>query len=160
MAITHHILIRFSAALVGKPAVYWVLGDDALIVGDDVYRAYRKILAAHGMSVNESKTFVSKDMFEFAKRFYFKGEEISPYPVEAIINSRGEYPLLAVAIDNAVTKSLHTEEEMVDKARVVVFFSEILAIFGADPYKCRGPARKLYNMLNTIELCRWLENDG
>lgn len=57
------------------------------------------------MQLNVSKTFKSKDLFEFAKRFFYKGQEISPFPVGAVLSADGSLPAIAVAIDNAFAKS-------------------------------------------------------
>jgi hypothetical protein len=84
---------------------YALLGDDLLIVGDELYNAYKEVVDSAEMILNESKTFQSPVLFEFAKRFYFKASEISPFPIGAVLAANGNLPQIAVAIDNAFAKS-------------------------------------------------------
>lgn len=107
MAITHHLMIHWSAYRKGLPVKgrYSLLGDDVLIVGDELYNAYAEVVDICKMELNSTKTFKSKDLFEFAKRFYYKSKEISPFPVGAVIHSGGSLAPIAVAIDNAFAKS-------------------------------------------------------
>jgi hypothetical protein len=57
------------------------------------------------MILNTDKTFASKDLFEFAKRFFYKGQEISPFPLGALLASESDASVMTVAIDNAIAKS-------------------------------------------------------
>jgi len=81
------------------------LGDDLLIVGETAYESYREVLSITGMEINQSKTFKSKILFEFAKRYFYNGEEVSPFPLGSIVSSHGDLAGMAVGIDNAITKS-------------------------------------------------------
>lgn len=107
MAITHHLLVRWALTRKGLSYKnrYALLGDDLLIVGDEEFNAYKEVVEISGLILNESKTFQSKVMFEFAKRFFYKGIEISPFPVGAVMTSNGSLPAIAVALDNACAKS-------------------------------------------------------
>lgn len=157
MALTHHVLIRLSALMAKEEPIYWLLGDDALIVGDGTFTVYNRILNFIGMQVSESKTFVSKHFFEFAKRFYLNGKEISPFPVEAVLNSKGDYSLLSVAMDNALTKSHYSLDEIVN-TRIIDHFANIISMFGADKFRSRGPAKRLRRQLLMMSLKRKLQN--
>jgi len=130
MAITHHIIIRFAFKLARQEPKYYVLGDDALIVGDVAFKAYRAVCSSLNMEVNESKTFGSKDFLEFAKRYFLKGVEVTPFPIGAVLSSRGDAGLMAVGIDNALTKSLLSHQE-VSGTRIIGFFAEIFKILDA-----------------------------
>jgi len=45
-------------------------------------------------------------MFEFCKRWFFKGEEISPFAVSTLINTWKSYPLLVAALMGESHKGL------------------------------------------------------
>jgi len=106
MAITHHLMVRYAAYKENiKEIRYALLGDDLLLVGSDLFRGYRSVIESAKMILNDTKTFRSKDLFEFAKRFYYKGEEITPFPIGAVLTSESSIPSLAVSIDNAFAKS-------------------------------------------------------
>lgn len=61
-----------------------MLGDDIVIKDTDVARQYSSIIASLGVKISLEKTLVSKDSFEFAKRFFSKGQELTSYPTKAI----------------------------------------------------------------------------
>jgi hypothetical protein len=106
MALTHHLIIRYAASRKGIAVPkYAVLGDDALIVGDVLFDSYKEVCDELNMQVNLSKTFRSTCLFEFAKRFFYKGKEISAFPIGAILTSSCDMAKLAVAYDNAIAKS-------------------------------------------------------
>lgn len=81
MALTHHFIVRLAALKVGKPHFnnYALLGDDIVIANDEVAGKYRELLAILDMPISESKTHVSNDTYEFAKRWIQNGIEISPW---------------------------------------------------------------------------------
>jgi len=57
---------------------YVVLGDDIAIFSPQVASEYLKLMSELGVGINLIKSVVSKDSLEFAKRFYCKGENVSP----------------------------------------------------------------------------------
>lgn len=106
MALTHHFIVRYASYLIGlKSPRYAILGDDALIVGDDLFASYKKVCDSLLMEVNVSKTFRSRKLFEFAKRFFYKNEEISAFPLGAILASQCDISRFSVTMDNAIAKS-------------------------------------------------------
>lgn len=40
-----------------------------------------------GVEVNLAKSHISEEMFEFAKRVFLNGVEISPFPISALPNT-------------------------------------------------------------------------
>lgn len=76
-----------------------------LIVGDKNFESYQKGIEAAQMLMNKEKTFASKNFFEFAKRFFKNGHEVSPFPVGAVLSAGGDINSLTVVIDNAIAKS-------------------------------------------------------
>jgi len=69
-ALTHHILVRYAAFQLNREKFshYILLGDDIVINNDRVAKRYTQLLAFLGVNTSPSKTHVSKDMYEFAKR--------------------------------------------------------------------------------------------
>jgi len=54
------------------------LGDDIVIFDSNVARQYLLIMEDLGVEINLVKSVVSKDSFEFAKRFISRGVNLSP----------------------------------------------------------------------------------
>lgn len=69
LAVTHHVLVRYSALMCGIKSFkdYAVLGDDIVIANDLVAKQYQLIMDTLGVSINLSKSVQSKDFAEFAK---------------------------------------------------------------------------------------------
>lgn len=63
-----------------------MLGDDIVIYDDDVALAYKELVSLLGVHVSEAKTHCSKEFFEFAKRYFYQREEISPFPIGSFRN--------------------------------------------------------------------------
>jgi hypothetical protein len=79
-AIAHHAVVRLAAKRAGFPVSftrYALLGDDIVIANDAVANEYRAIIRQLGIEVSETKTHVSQDTYEFAKRWICKGSEVS-----------------------------------------------------------------------------------
>lgn len=76
----HHFLVRVAADNIGYKR-YALLGDDIVVCDDEVAERLKMLYHSLGVEVNLSKTMVSKDTFEFAKRLITKGEDVSPYPI-------------------------------------------------------------------------------
>jgi hypothetical protein len=113
MAFTHHMVLRLCLTRLKRRVPpsdyreykYYLLGDDVIIRGKELFDEYQLVTSQMGMVLNVDKTFSSDTFFEFAKRFFLNNEEVSPFPVGAIMSSRGEIAALAVGLDNALAKS-------------------------------------------------------
>jgi hypothetical protein len=85
LALTHHCIIQFAASKAGCTSWfsdYAVLGDDVVIGNHGVAREYLSVMGTLGVSINKSKSLVSKNLsMEFAKRFYYKGKDVTPFPL-------------------------------------------------------------------------------
>lgn len=85
LALVHHMMVQYAAWKAGSRgwfAKYAVLGDD-LVIGDHlVAHQYLLLCDIIGVEVNMSKSIVSDNLsLEFAKRFFYKGEEVTPIPL-------------------------------------------------------------------------------
>jgi len=85
LAVTHHLIVKYAAESVGKTDFrqYRILGDDIVIRDSAVAGAYRTVMADLGVVISPEKTLVSRDTFEFAKRLFHQGTEITAFPVAA-----------------------------------------------------------------------------
>lgn len=80
LALTHHVIVQIAAARVGKLSFssYALLGDDIVIADEAVARSYHMIMTEIlGVEINLSKSLVSNDSFEFAKRLVTMDGEVS-----------------------------------------------------------------------------------
>jgi len=89
--LTHHLLVHYCAHLEGIESFdqYILLGDDIVIKNDNVAQRYIKVITSMGVEVSLNKTHVSKDTYEFAKRWIkpFTKTEITGIPLKGIINN-------------------------------------------------------------------------
>lgn len=70
-----------------KTAPYYLLGDDVVICDESLALEYKGLIKDLGLEISEPKSFVSNHFFEFAKRLFYKGEEITPFPISAMRES-------------------------------------------------------------------------
>jgi len=92
MALTHHIIVQVAAfrALSDSSARpfkgYSLLGDDLRIDNDSVASAYKALISQLGMPYSEAKTHTSKEMFEFAKRWFHCGVEVTGFSISGLLS--------------------------------------------------------------------------
>jgi len=69
LAITHHVIVRRAAHIVGIVNFdkYCILGDDIVINHDLVSQSYLQLMKVLGLSINMNKSVISYDFAEFAK---------------------------------------------------------------------------------------------
>lgn len=79
----HHIVVALAAKRcnIHHFTDYALLGDDIVIANTAVAQEYALILASLGVSISETKSHVSVDTYEFAKRWIHKGQEVSGLPL-------------------------------------------------------------------------------
>jgi len=86
MALTHHLIVRVAALRAGFPhfTSYCLLGDDIVIANAAVAEQYKILLHQLDMPISDAKTHVSDDTFEFAKRWFHKGQEVTGFSIAGI----------------------------------------------------------------------------
>jgi hypothetical protein len=88
LAWTHHAIVQFAAWRVGHRSWftwYAVLGDDIVIADRDVASEYVRLMNEFGVDIGFHKSIISSNSsLEFAKRFYYKGKEISSLSLAGI----------------------------------------------------------------------------
>lgn len=61
------------------------MGDDIVIYDDIVAKRYMKIMDRLGVELSPAKSHVSKDSYEFAKRWFRRGIEVTGLPVKGLV---------------------------------------------------------------------------
>lgn len=65
---------------------YYLLGDDIVIFDAGLASNYTAIISSLGVSISEAKTHISSNMYEFAKRWYRDGIEVTGIPVRGYLS--------------------------------------------------------------------------
>jgi hypothetical protein len=108
MALTHHVIVQVAAQRQGlsgsrlRPLFesYALLGDDLVIAHDLVAKEYKNLLSLLDMPFSIEKTHVSKHTFEFAKRWFHRGEEVTGFSISGLLSVWKSYPLLLNFLQN------------------------------------------------------------
>lgn len=80
LAVTHHVMVRIASLRAGYSNfdLYLVLGDDLVIADEKVAKQYLILAKEWDIGINLSKSVLSRNgSFEFAKRFFYKGNDVS-----------------------------------------------------------------------------------
>uniref|UniRef100_A0AAU7BNU1 RNA-dependent RNA polymerase n=1 Tax=Obscuromonas mitovirus 1 TaxID=3157912 RepID=A0AAU7BNU1_9VIRU len=107
MALTHHVIVWCAARRAGvKPdSLYCILGDDIVITHDTIAFEYQKIMECLGVTISPLKTHHSAELMEFAKRWILNGEEVTPFSLSGLLETRTSYPLLSAFLHQQSTHS-------------------------------------------------------
>jgi hypothetical protein len=88
LALVHHAILQLAARRAGYArwfTLYAILGDDIVIGDRSVALEYTRIMSDIGVKIGFNKSIVSKNLsLEFAKRFFYKGSEVTPLPLVGI----------------------------------------------------------------------------
>jgi hypothetical protein len=130
------------------------LGDDIVIGGKDLGETYLKVMDALGVEVSSHKTHVSTNTYEFAKRWFRNGIEISGLQVKAFQETWKSYPLLFQVIRSYYERGLFPKRISTYPTLIVT----LLTSLGMYPRHVDNIARKV-SMLHAFY--RWIHNgDG
>lgn len=87
-ALCHHLIVQMAAKMVGESLPfrdYSLLGDDIVICNAAVAEKYLNIMTSQlDVEISKTKSLVSQDTFEFAKRIFYQGEEMTAFPLAAV----------------------------------------------------------------------------
>jgi hypothetical protein len=109
LALTHHLLIQYSAWRVGansdfKFSKYAVLGDDNVIANGDVAKMFPIVCRELGVPLNLVKTFQSTNgFFHFAERAVKNGVDLSPISLREECNVTSIHER-AIAVDRILER--------------------------------------------------------
>jgi hypothetical protein len=93
-AICHHLIVQYCAKIEGLSLPfkqYYLLGDDIVIQNRKVAKRYEEVLQDLGVGISREKTIESNDFMEFAKRHWYKGNEVTPFHVCAVVKTYKSY---------------------------------------------------------------------
>lgn len=145
MAIQHHFIVAHAALLAGKSpsGKYVLLGDDIVIADEDIARHYQQLLTELDVPISQAKTHVSKHICEFAKRWYYKNQEVTAFPLHSIKNNLKRYYLLQNTMSDAEKKGYLLKDERVSECMI-----KLIQIGGKKQQASR--LYKLYQLFNAI----------
>ncbi|CAB42653.1 RNA-dependent RNA polymerase, putative [Ophiostoma mitovirus 5] len=94
--LTHHLVVFYSARMAGIKDFtnYILLGDDIVINNDKVAKYYIRTMKRLGVELSMNKTHVSKNTYEFAKRWFKNKKEITGLPLRGILNNLNNYGIV------------------------------------------------------------------
>jgi len=89
MALTHHYIVQLAALRAGKRFFwdYCLLGDDIVIASEEVAVQYKILCSILDMPISEQKTHVSLDTYEFAKRWIYRGVEVTGFSIAGLMET-------------------------------------------------------------------------
>jgi hypothetical protein len=117
LALTHHVLLRISAARVGLHEFkdYALLGDDIVIANVKVAESYHHLMVTVlGVDINLSKSLISGNSFEFAKRLITTEGEVSPVGAKNLLVGVKTLKGIPSVLLDLVNKGFFLSEDLVD----------------------------------------------
>lgn len=104
-AVAHHYVVFYCCEELGRKWTdlpYALLGDDIVIGDKEVAELYRRVMVdILGVEISPTKTFTSPIFFEFAKRRFLRGEEITHFPISSLKESSSRYYLMVNSLSEA-----------------------------------------------------------
>jgi hypothetical protein len=94
--LSHHCVVQYAAFQCAQYPFkeYILLGDDIVIYSDAVAEKYKQIISDLGVDCSPMKSHSSLETYEFAKRWFHKGIEISGVPLKGFLANTGNPVLL------------------------------------------------------------------
>lgn len=126
-AITHHITIQvaaFRAGITTRFRDYVVLGDDVVIANDDVAKQYKLLISQLGVNLSDAKSHVSMNTYEFAKRWYQDGIEISGIQLSSLNHKGLNWPTVAEWLRTALAR-WSLEAHRVDSGSIRILLKDL-----------------------------------
>ena len=125
-------MVQYAAWRVNKYPFrgYILLGDDIVIAGSEVGQSYKKVIGELGVSISESKTHVSNITFEFAKKWYLRENQFTPFPINRALESQGHYVELVETIRDACRKELIPTHQGINCLGDPGFVTSLFEAFG------------------------------
>lgn len=139
--LTHHFVMYVAIRLCGldpKERHYMMLGDDIVIFGTTLAEQYYSLMKILKVEIADHKSFVSMRYFEFAKRSYLRGRDVSPYPIGAIVAASTQIELLT-----AVHDLFHKEQKLEQVPEFIYKILKAVSVTGTPEWKFRLLSNKL-----------------
>jgi len=118
LALTHHTLVRVAANRVGIPDFvhYAILGDDVVIANSSVAKSYHHLMTTVlGVEINLSKSLISSNSFEFAKRLVTMKGEVSPVGAKNLLVALKSLKGVPSVLLDLVNKGFYLTEDSVNQ---------------------------------------------
>nr|UUW21464.1 MAG: RNA-dependent RNA polymerase [Xiaogan mito-like virus 1] len=106
-ALAHHYIIYYCCRMCNvkwKTLPYALLGDDIVIGNKEVGEMYMTVIQSLGLDISIAKTHKSENFFEFAKRMFLDGVEITPFPISGLKACGQDSSMLTTLLWNTVQK--------------------------------------------------------
>lgn len=126
---------------------YALLGDDIVINDNVVAEEYLKILSYLDVHVSLTKTHKSSTLYEFAKRYMYKGVEISPFPINAMVTNHNNPGYL-------ISDLLFVDTRGFKLNNIPAFILQFLGRLGWNA-KRRNKVKPNLNLAANFSLLRW-----
>jgi len=93
--ISHHIILHYIHYKLELDEFYYIiLGDDIVIYHDDVANEYLRIMKELDVGISLPKSHISSNMYEFAKRIFISGVEVTGVQVRGMLDNYSKYHLI------------------------------------------------------------------
>lgn len=104
--LAHHLVVAYAAHRVGISNFkdYIILGDDIVIKNNKVALKYIQLMEKLGVEISMHKTHVSKDTYEFAKRWIRQGKEITGLPLKGLLHNWNDPRIVFLEIWNYLNR--------------------------------------------------------
>nr|WCG92839.1 putative RNA-dependent RNA polymerase [Fusarium equiseti mitovirus 1] len=105
--LTHHMVVAWSAYKSRHTMdfdQYIILGDDIVIKDNKIASIYKGQMMRMGVDVSLPKTHVSKDTYEFAKRWIKSNKEISGFPLKGLLNNLNNLKIVYTILNDYLIK--------------------------------------------------------
>jgi hypothetical protein len=150
-ALCHHIIVQYVCWQFNCPQHYILLGDDIVIGGEKLATEYMKIMNQLGVEISPHKSHVSSNTYEFAKRWFHKGREVSPVQVSAFQETWKNYTLCLTTFRSYLSRGFIPANFA--PAEEVLY--SLFIVMGVFPRK----AMNLYHKVKAVNhLYQWIQN--
>lgn len=78
-----------------------------MAIGDDrLAERYREVMKTLQVEVSAAKTWVSPHALEFAKRYFYRGVEVTPFPISSVVDVARDVALVVATLVGEERKGL------------------------------------------------------
>jgi hypothetical protein len=93
--ISHHMVLYYIHRKLNLNENYYIiLGDDIVIYHDEVASSYLEIMKDLDVNISIPKTHISSKMYEFAKRIFIDGQEVTGIQLRGLLENKNKYHLI------------------------------------------------------------------
>jgi len=153
-SLCHHLIVQIAAKECGQYPTnnYILLGDDIVIGGETLAKAYQRHIEMLGVEISAHKTHKSSNTYEFAKRWIKNGTEVSGIQVSAFMQTHNNYALIYPAL-----------RSYLDRGFIPANFAPLSELIFHLNIMMGMPLRKALNINNQVNklhaLVRWIHYD-